>query len=67
MVSNTLFDVSVRLTKDSNDLMRDNSRFAESLGMLLYLAHDSRPDLSSLDGVLALFMAAPRKEHIGGH
>jgi hypothetical protein len=40
MVSSSPFDVNARLTKNSNDLMRDSSRFAEILGVLMYLAHE---------------------------
>jgi hypothetical protein len=62
-IRSTPFDVNVRLSKEGDDVMGDNHRYAEVLGMLMYLANGSRPDLSFPVGVLARFMAAPRQEH----
>jgi hypothetical protein len=56
-------DVNVRLSREGDDVMQDNALYAEVLGMLMYLANGTRPDLSFAVGALARFMAAPRQEH----
>jgi hypothetical protein len=56
-------DVNSKLTKEGEDLMTDPSKFMEILGMLMYLANGTRPDISFSVGALARFMSAPRIEH----
>jgi transposase InsO family protein len=62
-VRSTPVDANMRLSKEGDDLMKDNSKYAEILGMLMYLSNGSRPDLSYSVSVLARFMATPREEH----
>ena len=56
-------DVNAKFSKLGEDMLSDHSKYAEVLGMLMYLANGTRPDLSYSVGVLARFMSAPRQEH----
>ena len=56
-------EVNVKLSKEGDDKLEDPSKYAEITGMLMYLSNGTRPDLSYSVGVLARFMACPRREH----
>jgi Reverse transcriptase (RNA-dependent DNA polymerase) len=56
-------EINIQLSKDGDDLMEKPGEYAEVLGMLLYLATCTRPDLAHAVGLLARFMAKPRQEH----
>ena len=55
--------VNLKLSSEGEDLMEEPSTYAEVLGMLLYLATCTRPDIAHAVGLLARFMAKPRQEH----
>jgi hypothetical protein len=59
----TPMEVNVKLSKFGDDLMEDPSKYAEAIGMLMYLATCTRPDISFTVGCLARFISAPRQEH----
>jgi hypothetical protein len=59
----TPMDQNLKLSKHGEDLMEDPGRYAETVGMLLYLTTCTRPDLAFAIGVLARFISKPREEH----
>jgi hypothetical protein len=59
----TPMEQNVRLSKDGNDRMVDAGRYAETVGMLLYLTACTRPDMAFAVGMLARFNSKPREEH----
>lgn len=58
-------DVNVRLSREGDDVMQDNALYAEVLGMLMYLANGTRPDLSFAVGALARFLWQHQDRSIG--
>jgi hypothetical protein len=59
----TPMEQNVKLSKDGNDQMVDAGRYAETVGMLLYLTTCTRPDMAFAVGMLARFISKPREEH----
>ena len=59
----TPMETNLKLSKDGDDPMEDPGRYAEAVGMLLYLTTCTRPDMAFAVGVLARFISKPREEH----
>jgi hypothetical protein len=59
----TPMEQNLKLSKYGDDLMEDAGRYAETVGMLLYLTTCTWPDMASAVGVLARFIFKPRQEH----
>jgi hypothetical protein len=58
----TPMEQNLKLSKYGDDLMEDTGRYAETVGILLYLTTCTRPDMASAVGVLARFICKPRQE-----
>jgi transposase InsO family protein len=54
---------NLKLSKHGDDLMADAGCYAETVGMLFYLATCTRPDIAYAVGVLARFISKPRQKH----
>lgn len=59
----TPMECNAKISKEGGDWMEQQHVYAETVGMLMYLATCTRPDLAYSVGVLARFMARPRVEH----
>jgi hypothetical protein len=54
---------SIKLQKEGEKLNSEESPFASLVGMLLYIAVNSRPDISATVNRLAKYMSCPTVEH----
>jgi hypothetical protein len=54
---------SVKLKKESAQLLEPDNRYSELVGALLYVSVSTRPDIAQSVGALARYCAAPAVEH----
>jgi transposase InsO family protein len=59
----TPFEVGLKLSKESGEQLPDGKVYRELVGALLYLASNTRPDISYAVSVLSRFMSSPTESH----
>jgi hypothetical protein len=57
----TPMEQNLKLSKHGEDLMEDSGRYAETVGMLLYLTTCTRPDMAYAVSVMAHFISQPSR------
>lgn len=59
----TPLELGAKLIKSDQNLLPDPTRYMALVGKLIYLAVNTRPDISHAVGILSRFMSCPTKTH----